>query len=126
MRHEDHLTPYRPGCGAYLEFAGVPVDPPRRTLQVTTMTPRLPPENTVARRRPHLGTRPSPCPDRPPTISPYRLPVLVRTTNTTTPMAKARMAHADGDLEANEPPPIKVRRGNFDPWKLGATDNRGT
>jgi hypothetical protein len=63
-----------------------------RLTTMTQVTPSWKHRRTTT--SPNPGTRPSPYPDRPPSTSRNRLPVLVRTTSTTTPMAKARMAEA--------------------------------
>ena len=112
-------TPYCPGCGAYLEFAGVP-----------PWTPPAPdPASDDDDSSDSLPKTLSHDDESTPGHSPEPVPGQA-TADQSIPTASVGADHehddtagessdgtgVDGDLEANEPPPIKVRRGNPDPW----------
>ena len=127
LRHKDHLDSLLSRLRGLLEFAGVLRDSPGTRLATDDNDSSVSQNHCRTTTSPNPGIRLSPYPDRLSSISRNRLPVLVRTTSTMTPMAKARMAKALTMTPADESRQARfvvVTRPVVE--VVGATDNQGT
>ena len=112
-------TPYCPGCGAYLEFAGVPPSTPPAPDPATdddhSSDPLLQTPSHDDESKP--GHSPEPVPGQAPVDqSEQTASVGADHEHNDTDGESTDGGGADDDTEADESPPTKVRRGNPDPW----------
>ena len=112
-------TPYCPGCGAYLEFAGVPPwtppapDPATDDYDSSDSLPETPSHDDESK----PGHSPEPVPGQAPVDqSEQTASVGAHHEHSDTDGESTDGGGADDDTEADESPPAKVRRGNPDPW----------
>ena len=112
-------TPYCPGCGAYLEFAGVPPwtptapDPATDDDDSSDSLLETPSHDDESK----LGHSPDPVPGQAPVDqSEQTASVSADHEHNDTDGESTDDEGADDDTEADESPPTKVRRGNPDPW----------
>ena len=130
-------TPYCPGCGAYLEFAGVPpwtppapdtptheTDSADSSQDSTDSSSQTPTPTTDPTQTPATDPTQEGAPDAAPTTSDQEAATETSTSETSTSDTTSADAAGDGteapDTDgatgADEPPPPKVRRGDPDPW----------
>jgi len=130
-------TPYCPGCGAYLEFAGVPpwtppapdtptheTDSADSSQDSTDSSSQTPTPTTDPTQTPATDPTQEGAPDAAPTTSDQEAVTETSTSETSTSDTASADAAGDGieapDTDgatgADEPPPPKVRRGDPDPW----------
>ena len=112
-------TPYCPGCGAYLEFAGVPPwtppapDPATDDNDSSVSLLETPSHDDESK----PGHSPEPVPGQAPVDqSEQTASVSADHEHDDTDGESTDGEGADDDTEADESPPSKVRRGNPDPW----------
>ena len=112
-------TPYCPGCGAYLEFAGVPPwtppapDPATDDYDSSDSLLETPSHDDESK----PGHSPEPVPGQAPVDqSEQTASVGAHHEHSDTDGESTDGGGADDDTEADESPPAKVRRGNPDPW----------
>ena len=112
-------TPYCPGCGAYLEFAGVPPwtppapDPATDDDDSSDSLLETPSHDDESK----PGHSPEPVPGQAPVDqSEQTASVGADHEHNDTDGESTDGGGADDDTEADESPPTKVRRGNPDPW----------
>ena len=112
-------TPYCPGCGAYLEFAGVPPwtppapDPATDDGDSSDSLLETPSHDDESK----PGHSPEPVPGQAPVDqSEQTASVSADHEHDDTDGESTDGEGADDDTEADESPPTKVRRGNPDPW----------